>query len=269
MTINHWLRTATDTLADSLFTSAQLDAEIILAHTLNKPRIWLHAHANDSLGERHAEIANARLDLRLDHVPVAYIIGHKEFYGRPFAVSPSVLIPRPESEAMIELLGDLLPTLTAPQQLVDVGTGSGCLGITAKLEYPVLTVTLCDVDKYALAVAKKNAVKYDADVTILQSDLLQSYPFAPDIILANLPYVDSEWDTPPELQHEPEVALYAKKHGLALIESLVEQAEQRLADGGLLLLEADARQHQAIIAHAKSHNFTHTATRGLILALTR
>jgi release factor glutamine methyltransferase len=147
MQLKDWLDSATNQLAAIGIKSARLDAEIILDHTISKNRTYLHAHDDELLDGRSMEIADARLALRLDHVPIAYIIGHKEFYGRKFQVTTATLIPRPESETLIDMLRDLLPKnqpLFSEQKirLVDVGTGSGNLGITAKLEFPELHVTL-------------------------------------------------------------------------------------------------------------------------------
>ena len=261
--IDTWLLEAIRQLLDAGIASARLDAELILAHTLRKGRTWLHAHGDESLDARHRDIANARLDLRLDRVPIAYIIGHKEFYGRQFTVTTATLIPRPESETMIELLGEL--SIDAGANLVDVGTGSGCLGITAKLEYPDVNVTLLDIDTHALAVAEKNAVKLGAEVTPLKSNLLSDYPYTADIILANLPYVDSTWERSPETSHEPAKALFADDNGLALITQLITQASVKLAPGGHLLIEADRRQHHAITTYAEKYRFTPVIERGLIL----
>lgn len=268
-TISGWLRNATAKLNGIGIESARLDAEIILAHTLKHPRTFLHAHSEDTLEARFVEIANARIDLRLDRIPVAYIIGHKEFYGRRFKVTTSTLIPRPETEVMIDFLKEIMPSnlplLPQTVHLVDVGTGSGILGITAKLEFPELEVTLCDISTHALTIAEKNAQSLGAEVTLIKSDLLNDYPFKPDLILANLPYVDVEWDVSPETNHEPSEALYAAKNGLALIEKLIFQASSRQTSGGHLLLEADERQHDSIIQSARSHDLTPTSTRGLIL----
>ena len=246
-----WLTSATDQLRAIGITSARLDAELLLAHTLRKSRTWIHAHGDEMIDSRTKEIANARLDLRLDRVPIAYIIGHKEFYGRKFKVTTATLIPRPESEALIELLRATLPLtqpliIDQPRRLVDVGTGSGALGITAKLEFPELDVTLIDTSRYALAVAKENAATLDAPVTLLQSDLLSAYPFVADTIIANLPYVDATWHRSPETNHEPAEALFADNHGLALIFELLAQTKEKLARGGTLILEADPAQHAAI-----------------------
>ena len=257
-----WLTSATDQLRAIGITSARLDAELLLAHTLRKSRTWIHAHGDEMIDSRTKEIANARLDLRLDRVPIAYIIGHKEFYGRRFTVTTSTLIPRPESEAMIELLKTI--PLQPGMKLVDVGTGTGCLGITAKLEHPDLEVTLIDIDKYALTVADKNAAAHGAVVESIKSNLLSQYPYIADIILANLPYVDKEWVKSPELRHEPAMALFADDNGLSLIKQLIDQHQTKLRPGGYVLLEADARQHHAMTHYAEQRGLKHVASEGLI-----
>lgn len=261
--INDWLARSVSELRSAGITSASLDAEIILAHTLRKNRPYLHAHGDQIINARTEEIADARLALRLDRVPIAYIIGHKEFYGRHFKVTTATLIPRPESEAIIDVLNDIVPKNQPllPDQilrLVDIGTGSGILGITAKLEHPELDVTLVDISVPALNVAENNAQLLHAIVQTVKSDLLTSYPFTPDIILANLPYVDSSWERSLETDKEPEIALFAGDGGLAVINKLVVQAGARLAPAGTLILEADPTQHHAIIALARRYKLQKT-----------
>jgi release factor glutamine methyltransferase len=258
LAINDWLADATRQLVFAEISSARLDSELILAHTLRTNRSYLHAHPEEPLTERAIEIANARLSLRLERVPVAYIIGHKEFYGRKFSVSTATLIPRPESEVLIELLEEVVPRNSSllnenPLRLIDVGTGSGALGITAKLLHPELNVTLSDNSRHALKVAEKNASDLHADVTILQSDLLADFPFTANIIIANLPYVDPKWERSPETDHEPAEALFANNGGKALIFELLVQTKDKLINGGSLILEADPEQHPAIIAEAKKY----------------
>lgn len=272
--LSDWVTSAARQLLDAGTASARLDAELILTHTIRKNRTYLHAHGDEDLSDRHKEIADARLLLRLDRTPLAYIIGHKEFYGRRFQVTPATLIPRPESEAIITLLQKALrqtklPLVSKNPNLVDVGTGSGCLGITAKLEFPELDVTLLDTSRHALTVAAENAKRLEADVTILRSDLLQDYPLTADIILANLPYVGEDWDVSPETHYEPHEALYAADDGLALINHLLDAAPHRLVAGGMLFIEADPRQHDAIIAYALQRGLQHTATEGFIIWLER
>jgi release factor glutamine methyltransferase len=272
MTIDEWIRQTTSALTTVGIASARLDAEIILAHTLKKQRTYLHAHGDEPLTGRELEIADARTELRKDRTPIAYIIGHKEFYGRLFKVSPATLVPRPESEMIITLLKELLPPYRlllheTPKRLVDIGTGSGCLGITAKLECPELDVTLCDISNHALNVAKSNARRLEVEVEVIQSNLLANYPFNPDIILANLPYVDASWERSPETNYEPQEALFATDNGQALIKKLIEEASLRLTSGGLMFIEADPRQHAKLIQHAKKHGFALSESRDFIFVV--
>jgi len=268
LTISDWLQSATNTLRNAGIDSARLDAEIIIAHTLLKNRTYLHAHGDELLDPHRREIADARVQLRTERTPIAYIVGHKEFYGRLFRVTPATLIPRPESEAIITILRELIEQNKFPEQrLVDVGTGSGCLGITAKLEFPQLHTTLIDISQHALTVTRKNAEKLNADITLLRSDLLESYADIAQYIVANLPYVDPSWQRSPETDHEPSLALFSEDNGLRLIKKLLKQAPAYLAQGGYLILEADKRQHAEIIRIAQEEGFSHHKTEGLIVCL--
>lgn len=265
MTIHDWLDQSVALLQKNDVSSARLDAEIILAHTLRRSRTWLHMYRDKPIDDRLREIADARIDLRCDHTPIAYIVGHKEFYGRSFAVTPSVLVPSPETEALIELALSLdLPRQT---RAIDVGTGSGVLGITLALERSFDSMILSDISERALTVAQKNVdALHPNNVALQRSDLLhfweplnQSKPIF-DLVVANLPYVDPSWQRNQETHHEPAEALFADDGGLSLINQLIDQSARALNSGGYLLLEADPRQHAAI---------THTATRsGFRLAST-
>lgn len=269
--IDQWLKSAAKQLTDTGISSGRLDAELILTHTLRKNRTYLHAHGDEEIDPRYLDILSTRLDLRTERVPIAYIIGHKEFFGRRFKVTPSTLIPRPESEVMIELLlkdarQPELPLPDSAPRLVDVGTGSGCLGITAKLELPEANVTLLDISRHALTVAEDNAKQLKADVHVIKSNLLQAYPFQADFILANLPYVDQSWDLPLDISHEPKIALFAENQGLALIYRLLEESLSRLTPSGIIYIEADTRQHDSIIKYASTQGFKLHASQGLIVA---
>ena len=267
MIISEWLKIATKSLKTANIPSARLDAELILANTLRKNRTYLHAHLDEEIDPRRFDIANARLDLRLDRVPIAYILGYKEFYGRRFTVSPSVLIPRPESEDLISLFLELTASEIAEKVLIDVGTGSGCLGITAKLERSNLSVILSDISKPALNIAEKNADSLNADVHIQQQSLLNGQLKPVDYIFANLPYVDKSWDVSPELQYEPEIALFAEDEGLKLILQLISQAPRCLTPEGLLFIEADPQQHNRIIDEAVKNGFVKERVLNYILVL--
>lgn len=267
MDIYTWLVSATKRLKDIGIASARLDAELILANTLRQPRTYLHAHFDEAIDLRRVDIAEARLELRLDRVPLAYILGYKEFFGYNFTVSPKVLVPRPESEEMISLFLELTANEITPETLIDVGTGSGCLGISAALARPNLRVILSDISKKALQIAKKNAGLLGARVTLQHQSLLRDQIEPVDYIFANLPYVDRSWDVSPELRHEPEEALYADENGLKLIFQLLPQAARRLTQNGLLLLEADPCQHQQIITAARDHGFVKHAAQGYCIVL--
>ena len=267
MIISEWLKIAAKSLKTANIPSARLDAELILANTLRKNRTYLHAHLDEEIDPRRFDIANARLDLRLDRVPIAYILGYKEFYGRRFTVSPSVLIPRPESEDLISLFLELTASEIAEKVLIDVGTGSGCLGITAKLERSNLSVILSDISKPALNITEKNANALNADVHIQQQSLLNGQLKPVDYIFANLPYVDKNWDVSPELQYEPDIALFAEDEGLKLILQLISQAPKCLTPDGLLFIEADPQQHNRIIDEATKKGFIKERISNYILVL--
>lgn len=269
MTIAEWLEQTAAELADNMIPSARLDAEIILAHTIRKSRTWLHAHSEEDLDPRFRDIADARAELRLERVPIAYIIRHKEFYRRRFYVSPEVLIPRPESEVLIDLMKNWLTDHPEARHCVDVGTGSGCLGITAKLEALQLSVTLCDIDKAALKIAQRNSHDLEANVKTLRSNLLDAYPLRADIVIANLPYVDRSWAVSEDTKAEPDLALFADDGGLALIKELIKTAVDKTTDKSAMLLEADPRQHADIIDFAKTHGYRHLKTDGFGVLLER
>ena len=199
------------------------------------------------------------------------------FYGREFAVNPDVLIPRPETEMIIDAVLNLvgkpfLPgikpnkaMLSLNLKIVDVGTGSGCIAVTLKKEIPEAEITATDISKTALNVAKENAKKFGTDINFVESDLLDKIDFAPDLVVANLPYVDKDWDwiDKEALTKEPSIALYAENRGLALIYKLIDQvAEQKISH---LILEADPCQHEAIINYAMEKKYVLQETRGFIL----
>ena len=266
-TISFWLKNAAKSLKDAGISSARLDAELILANTLRKNRTYLHAYLDEEIDPRRVDIANARLDLRLDRVPMAYILGYKEFYGRKFTVSPAVLVPRPESEDMISLFLDATAGEIEQKVLIDVGTGSGCLGITAALERTNISVILSDISKDALRIAEKNADEHHARVKIQQQSLLNGQLEPVDYIFANLPYVDKDWEVSPELQYEPKIALFTEDGGLKLILELIRQAPRCLTPNGQLFIEADPIQHERIIQAAAKQNFKLVTIQRYIIVL--
>lgn len=200
-------------------------------------------------------------------LPQAYQTGFQNFYGRDFLVTPDVLIPRPETEQLVDLALSLagqpiLPGVKAPARvlpehpvILDVGTGSGCIAVTLALQLPDATVHASDVSPAALKVAKKNAEKFQAPIYTIISHLLQNVKIKPDLVVANLPYVDKNWPwlDKTALSAEPALALYAEDGGLALIKELITECEASQIPR--LLLEADPCQHPDIINFAHKYNY--------------
>jgi release factor glutamine methyltransferase len=261
-TVAAFFRKATRKLTEAGIPTARLDTLVLLADTLKQDKGWSLAHPEHELTDEQSKLLNEQLAKRAKRTPLAYIRGQQEFYGRDFAVNPDVLIPRPETEQIIEQLKALAPKKGT---LLDVGTGSGAIAITAALELPHLTVEACDISPAAMQVAKQNADALKAPISFFESDLLQNASGTYDMIAANLPYVDESWERSPETNAEPALALFAADHGLALIHELVNQAPNHLIKDGYLLLEANPRQHKAITESA--HQFTPKTTDGFILVL--
>lgn len=266
MIITDWINNSTKQLASAGISTAKLDVELILAEAIKKQRTWLHAHGQEELSPAHEKLASSMLELRRERVPLAYILGYKEFYGRKFSVTADTLIPRPETEALV----DIILELEDIDSLIDVGCGSGAIGLSAKLQRPELQVTLADVSLPALAIATNNAQYLEVKVDFIESNLLASPALANQkfsMIVANLPYVNETWEVSPELKYEPALALYADQNGLKLIYQLLEQAPAHLLKAGYLLLEADPDQHPSIIERAKNFSFKHRKTTGYGLLL--
>lgn len=200
-----------------------------------------------------------------------------DFYGRNFLVTEDVLIPRPETEMIVDVVLDLVGKAYLPGvkprkarlpnncRILDVGTGSGCIAITLKLELPEAQITACDISKPALKVAQMNATVLGAKMSFIESDLLEKITENFEIVVANLPYVDKDWSwiDREALAREPSIALYAENHGLALIYQLIDQVAKRKKT--YLVLEADPCQHQDIIAYAKGKGYHLKEERGFVL----
>lgn len=266
MTIEQWLLRTTKHFRENNIETAWLDAVIILENFSGKDRTWLLAHGNDSLTHLltidQLENVVKAVARRANREPIAYIVGFKEFFGLKFVVDNSVLIPRPESEAMIDLIEDL--GSNEGKSLVDVGTGSGALAIAAKLTYKRLKVTALDISDDALAVAKINAKLLKADVRFIKSNLLDEVKLKQDIILANLPYVPPGFEVDEEVAYEPARAIFTEQGGLKLIQEVVEQAASKLNPGGYLLLESLPSQMSKINEIANKNDLIYVKRSGLI-----
>lgn len=254
MVIGQFLDHATRVLATAGIASARLDTLILLEDACHKDRSWLLAHTEQALTAPQLGRLNAWLLRRAKREPLAYIRGKSEFYGHHFLVSPDVLIPRPETEVLVDMVKSLLPA-GHPARILEVGTGSGALAITIALERPHTQVEASDISPQALAIAKKNNRAYGNVVTrLFKSDLLEKASQY-DLIAANLPYVSRTWECSPETNYEPGIALFADSEGTGLIKGLLTQASRYLHKKGYLVLEADPRSHVAVRSFAKTNGF--------------
>lgn len=211
--------------------------------------------------------------------PAAYQKGLADFYGRDFCVNPNVLIPRPETEAIVDMVLNLLgkpylpgvkpskARLAQNAKVLEIGTGSGCIAITLKLEAPELDIVATDISDKALEVARANTKKFGANIRLRKADLMDGVTEQFDLMIANLPYVDKDWDwlDKKALSYEPSLALYAEDHGLKLIFRLIEQAGERRVPS--LILEADPCQHDDIVNFAAKQGYSLIEKRGFALLL--
>jgi len=246
-------------------TTARLDCLVLLEDTLRIPRAKLLAEPETEMKPGQIEQLKKLLNRRAKHEPLAYIRGRTEFYGRDFKVGPGVLVPRPESETIIELLLRLpelqrMPNSDSAKQRVwkiaDVGTGSGALGITAALELPYCQVELLDIDKSALDIAKTNVVLHTSPVLVTLSNLLESPQQQNDILLCNLPYVPDDYEINKAAGHEPAIALFGGKDGLDLYRSFFNQIGTITNKPLYILTEALPASHDdlSILARKSGYN---------------
>jgi release factor glutamine methyltransferase len=261
--IDSFLSSSTQTLTVAGIASARLDVLILLEDTLQVDRARILAHPERELSTEDLHKLQTALAERATHTPLAYIRGHAPFYGRDFMVNHDVLVPRPESEAMITILQQL-EVQSAQARIADVGTGSGCLGITAALELPDSAVWLLDIDAAALTVARTNTERLSAAVTLAQQDLLAHSDGQFDIILANLPYVPDNYAINAAAGFEPKLALFAGADGLDLYRRFWEQLKAMQTKPAHILTESLLEQHPAVHTLAEDAGYTFIQANGLI-----
>ncbi|HSW85121.1 MAG TPA: HemK/PrmC family methyltransferase [Candidatus Saccharimonadales bacterium] len=268
MTVNEWLATAKNNLDAAGIPTARLDSLILLEDTTAIDRVQLLANPNLVLKPNIVKKLNLLLNQRSKYEPLAYIRGKSEFYGRSFKINKNVLQPRPESEAMIDLLKTLCNKLFPYNNakigrnnannnlwLADVGSGSGILGITAKLEVPDLSVDLLEIDIKALKLAKFNVDIYTPNIGLILSDLLHSTSREYDILLANLPYVPDDYTINKSAEYEPEIALFGGQDGLDVYRKLFKQIERLNKRPLYILTESMPFQHLKLTNIARKYKY--------------
>ena len=280
MIIRQYLHDQIARLNRAYIDSPATTARAVLSLAVGRPREWLVAHDDEVLEGEALAKAEGMFARVLAHEPLAYILGHREFYGLDFQVDPRVLIPRPETEMLVELALDRLKNYipqhplviqegepapadtpgrrwgdVAGKTLIDVGTGSGAVAIAVSVNAPEVNVIATDISPDALDVARENAARHGVSerVGFVQSDLLGRIEAQAQVVTANLPYVTVEEieALPPEIQsHEPRVALDGGVDGLALVRRLLGQLDAHLCPGGSAFFEIGASQGQAALAAA-------------------
>ncbi len=285
VSVQELLAKARQRLAEAGCATPALDAEILLAHTLAQERTWLYIHPRKRIGQEQLAMFNQLLDRRARREPVAYIVGRKEFFGLEFQVNRHVLIPRPETELLVETALEVVAsagqvaigqrgiefsqskthTVLAGQRqgnqkpsihIVDVGTGSGCIAIALATRLPGVTLFAIDVAANALALARQNARRHNVTdrIAFLRGSLLQPLDQAVDLIVSNPPYVSRSelQEVSPEIsQYEPRLALDGGEDGLTVIGQLLLQAKDRLRPGGAMLVEIGSTQGHRVVQLAR------------------
>lgn len=265
LTLNNWLSSATQKLEQAGIGTARLDCLVLLEDATGRDRAWLLAHPEFELDmeKRILRRLESQLKRRIQHEPLAYVRGKTEFYGREFKVSKDTLEPRPETETMIDLLKDVIDgigqTADSRLRIVDVGTGSGCLAVTAKLEFPEAEVTGTDISSACIKISRQNAKKLGADIKFYQGNLLEPLPILHSsffILLCNLPYVPDGHIINRAAMQEPGIAIFGGTDGLDLYRRLFIQISKSANKPINILTEALPLSHNELQWIASEHGYT-------------
>lgn len=229
-------------------------AKMLLADLLGLNPLELLNYLDTEVEIEKVEEYKKRIESLKENKPIQYVIGNVNFYGNKFLVNENVLIPRFETEELVENTLNYIDELFPNKKLkvIDLGTGSGCIGITLKLKKPALDVTLLDISPKALEVAKKNAINLNAEVTLIQNDMLENINEKYDIIISNPPYIKENEEIEDIVKNnEPHLALYAGKDGLDCYRKILKQAQNNLNQEFLIAFEIGYTQKDDIISLAK------------------
>ena len=263
--ISDWLTNNTKKLEGTGVATARLDCLVLLEDATGKDRAYLLAHPEALVRGPSYHKLNGQVERRLKHEPLAYIRGKTEFYGREFTINKHVLEPRPESETMIELtlkvIGDRLK-VSDNIRVIDVGTGSGALAITMKLEVPKIDIVGTDISKSCIHIANKNAEKFGVNVQFFQGNLLEPIynlePVTYNLLLANLPYVPDSHTINKAAMQEPKIAIFGGPDGLDLYRQLFLQIATKSQFAGskcFVFTESLPPQHPSLAKIAKNHGY--------------
>ncbi len=266
MTLKDVLVEIESELKNNNIPSAHLDSQLLTAYVLHKSRAWILSNNDYNVPRNELKLIRDLSKQRQSNVPLSYILKTKDFYRRSFFCDKRVLVPRPESEQIITLALKTLPK--SKLSIIDVGCGSGILGITAKLENPDWDVTLSDISKQALDVAKINvdSFKLSKTIKITHCDLIP-FNVVYDVIFANLPYVPDRYKDKPDIMHEPKLALFAGIDGLDLYRRLFISLKYCKKMPSYIFLESLPKQHRQIIQIGNSVGYNLEKIENFIICL--
>lgn len=252
MTLKEALHRASHTLITRHIPDALQEAQILLRHTLQLTSAQLYLHLEQELTSEQWQTFWNLVERRLQNEPVAYLTGHQEFYGLDLYVDRRVLIPRPESELLVETALDFTSSYITSKRLTiaDIGTGSGAIALSLAKNLPYARVHATDLSAAALEVASINCTRHGLSdrVVLLQGNLLEPLPERVDIVVANLPYIkEAEFEMlAPEIHYEPQIALYGGPEGLEQVSLLLQQARSRLQPRACIALEIARGQTEKV-----------------------
>ena len=252
--INEWLVRSVKQLVD-LSEFPSLETQVVLAYVLNTTREWLITHPDVELTDAQTEQADFLLSRLCNEEPLPYLTGHQAFYGLDFLVTPDVLIPRPETELLVEECIEWLEARPSRRKVADIGTGSGVIAVCLADHFQDVNIYAVDVSEKALQVAGKNANLFHVNerIRFARSDLLENCQEQFDLIAANLPYIPtSTLKELPVARFEPLLALDGGKNGLDFISKLITQSPNNLKPGGMIILEIEANQSEVVQQLAKN-----------------
>jgi release factor glutamine methyltransferase len=257
MKVKEALHNTARTLAANAVEEAPLEAELLLMHAMNLGRTGLYVRLEDDLPSQCGAAISDLVSRRLSREPVAYILKNREFYGLDFYVGPGVLIPRPETETLVEeaIAFTRRNFPSADPIIADIGTGSGAIAVSLARFFPKAKIYAADISAQALDIAALNCIRHGVRVELLQGDLLAPLPQPVDIIVANLPYVrdDELAGLSEEIKdHEPHIALAGGMDGLDIVRRLIVDAPDKLRNGGVVLLEIAPSQTEVLASWATS-----------------
>ncbi|MEX0934582.1 MAG: peptide chain release factor N(5)-glutamine methyltransferase [Candidatus Saccharimonadales bacterium] len=265
MTVKDVLKQATEDLSNS--STPRLDVLILLEKASGKSRAQILADQNKDiesvLDKSQLDEFNHLISRRSNSEPIAYIINHKQFYSLDFFVDENVIVPRPETEKLVQYTID-----NAPQKakVLDVGTGSGAIAISIKKDRPDINIYASDISDRALGIAAKNAASNKVSISFIRSDLLDEVNDKFDYIVANLPYIPNNYPCSKEVAFEPQIAIFSNQDGLEHIFGLLDQISKSLKPEGVLLLETLPEQYRSISKAANNQGLEEIVSEDFMLA---